>query len=167
MSLQVACGHLQGPTPIAGRMAGPADYAPSLRSPWRAANDRLFLYKNLLGSGCYTENCGTLAPATANPDSDFTYSYLLRRVAYDATLSCDRISPTAGCEGIGLDAGQILLPILCAHILSSSVQAVATVRYRISQLRNFTVLIAATLAKLPMSRPPNDSQEQNARPPRI
>ena len=30
MSLQVACGHLQGPTP-------PADYAPSLRSPWRAA----------------------------------------------------------------------------------------------------------------------------------
>nr|WP_240611833.1 hypothetical protein [Acidiferrobacter sp. SPIII_3] len=30
MSLQVACGHPPGPTP-------PADYAPSLRSPWRVA----------------------------------------------------------------------------------------------------------------------------------
>ena len=30
MSLQVACGHPPGPTP-------PADYAPPLRSPWRAA----------------------------------------------------------------------------------------------------------------------------------
>ena len=41
MSLQVACGHLPGPTPIAGRMAGPADTAPPLRSPWRAALDGL------------------------------------------------------------------------------------------------------------------------------
>ncbi len=32
MSLQVACGHPPGPTP-------PADYAPPLRSPWRAAAD--------------------------------------------------------------------------------------------------------------------------------
>ena len=32
MSLQVAYGHPPGPTP-------PADYAPSLRSPWRAAKD--------------------------------------------------------------------------------------------------------------------------------
>ena len=37
MSLQVAYGHPPGPTPIAGRMAGLADYAPSLRSPWRVA----------------------------------------------------------------------------------------------------------------------------------
>ncbi len=35
MSLQVAYGHPPGPTP-------PADYAPSLRSPWRAAHERLF-----------------------------------------------------------------------------------------------------------------------------
>jgi hypothetical protein len=33
MSLQVACGHPPGPTP-------PADYAPPLRSPWRAARGR-------------------------------------------------------------------------------------------------------------------------------
>jgi len=34
---EAACGHPPGPMPIAGRMAGPADYAPSLRFPWRAA----------------------------------------------------------------------------------------------------------------------------------
>ncbi len=32
MSLQVACGHPPGPMP-------PADYAPPLRSPWRAARE--------------------------------------------------------------------------------------------------------------------------------
>ena len=38
MSLRVAYGHPQGPTP-------PADYAPSLRSPWRAASDGGFQYR--------------------------------------------------------------------------------------------------------------------------
>ena len=40
MSLQVACGHPPGPTP-------PADYAPSLRSPWRAADETLSAIRRL------------------------------------------------------------------------------------------------------------------------
>ena len=48
MSLQVAYGHLQGPTP-------PADYAPPLRSPWRAADEEVRLRTGLAQAG-WTEH---------------------------------------------------------------------------------------------------------------
>ena len=72
MSLQVAYGHPPGPTP-------PADYAPSLRSPWRAAFvDDLF-------------NMDTAAVplhGVSTPRSSIHHSMLTRSsISYDAKVS--------------------------------------------------------------------------------